>query len=68
VQEFGLLAMYVEHSRGHVPVGQCAFRLSVAALHRAEGFAAMAHFIDALKRDVPIWKRPVFVASTEAPI
>lgn len=67
-QEFGLLAVQVEHSRGRVPVGACAFRLCMAAQHRAEGLAAMAHFIDELKRDVPIWMRPVFAASTEAPI
>ena len=62
---FGLIAICVEHSRGRVPVGQCAFRLRVAATHRQEGLAAMAEFIDRLKQDVPIWKTPVFASPVE---
>jgi len=57
---FALLAIHVEHSRGRVPVGACAFRLEVAALHRREALAALAEFIDTMKQDVPIWKRPVY--------
>ncbi len=59
LRSFGLLAVSVAHSRGRVPVGQCAFRLSVAAAHRAEALRAVEAFIDRLKRDVPIWKTPV---------
>lgn len=53
----GLLAVRVWHSEGRVPVGACSFRLEVASAHRAEGLAAMGWFIDAMKRDAPIWKR-----------
>lgn len=53
---FGLLAIAVEHSVGWVPAGACSFRLQVASRHRKEALAAMDWFIDALKRDVPIWK------------
>ena len=56
---FGLLALCVEHSYGRVEVGQCAFRLQVAAVHRQEALAAMACFIDRLKQEVPIWKTAV---------
>lgn len=56
-RRFGLLAAFVEHSRGKVPVGRCSFRLQVASSHRKEALAAMDYFIDRLKRDVPIWKR-----------
>src|SRR5512143_2208586 len=59
VRKAGLLALSVEHSRGRVPVGQCAFRLRLAGVHRAEALHAVATFIDRLKQDVPIWKRPV---------
>ena len=55
-----LLAVSVVHSRGRVPVGQCAFRLQVVGTHRAEALRAVAEFIDRLKRDVPIWKTPVY--------
>ncbi|MBS0195148.1 MAG: molybdenum cofactor biosynthesis protein MoaE [Planctomycetes bacterium] len=52
----GLLYLSVVHSRGEVSVGACSLRVIVAAPHRAEALAAMAEYIDRLKRDVPIWK------------
>lgn len=67
IERFGVLLVIVEHSRGEVPAGACSFRLRVASRHRKEGLAAMDWFIDAMKRDVPIWKSPVFApASTGA--
>ena len=58
--EHGLLAIDVAHSRGRVSVGECSFRLVVASAHRKAALRAMAEFIDRMKQDVPIWKRPVF--------
>ena len=55
-----LTAVIVEHSRGVVPVGRCSFRLRIASTHRKEALEAMDLFIDRLKRDVPIWKQPVY--------
>ena len=60
---FKLIALDVTHSRGYVAVGECSFRLLIASAHRKEALAAMDHFIDALKRDVPIWKKPRFAVS-----
>ena len=57
---FELRAVHVEHSRGRVLVGQCAFRLHIAARHRAEALRAIEIFMDRLKQDVPIWKTPVY--------
>jgi molybdopterin synthase catalytic subunit len=42
-----------------VPVGACSLRLLVAAAHRKPALKAMDEFIDALKRDIPIWKEAV---------
>ena len=56
----GLIAIDVEHSDGRVPVGACSFRLVIEALHRKEALAATDEFIDRMKRDVPIWKMPVW--------
>jgi len=56
-QRFAVLAIRVEHSRGNVPSGHCSFRLRIASTHRKEALAAMDHFIDRLKQDVPIWKQ-----------
>ncbi len=60
LEKHGLLAVCVEHSRGHVPVGRCSFRLRIASTHRKEALRAMDAFIDQLKQDVPIWKKPVY--------
>ena len=62
VARHGLLGLCVEHSSGRVGVGECSFRLRIAARHREEGLAAMAAFIDRLKKDVPIWKAPIWRA------
>ena len=59
-REYGLLALLALHSRGRVGVGEISFVLTILSAHRAEALAAMAAFIDRLKRDVPIWKSPVW--------
>ncbi len=53
----GILGVCVEHSEGFVPVGAVSFRLTIHAEHRKEALAAMDWYIDAMKRDVPIWKK-----------
>jgi molybdopterin synthase catalytic subunit len=65
-RDFGLLGVFVEHSRGRVPVGQCSFRLRVASPHRKEALNAVDYFIDRLKQDVPIWKSPVYADNAAA--
>lgn len=61
-----LLGLRVEHSRGRVPVHACSFRLHIASAHRKAALLAMDEFIDRMKRDVPIWKRPVWSDKSEA--
>ncbi|MBL8745743.1 MAG: molybdenum cofactor biosynthesis protein MoaE [Phycisphaerae bacterium] len=56
----GLESVVALHSRGRVGVGEVSFVLEIRSSRRAEAMAAMADFIDRLKRDVPIWKRPVW--------
>lgn len=65
LREHGLTAIFVEHSTGTVRVGERSFRLVVASSHRAPALSAMAAFIDRMKQDVPIWKRPVFAVVEE---
>ncbi|MEM9251486.1 MAG: molybdenum cofactor biosynthesis protein MoaE [Planctomycetota bacterium] len=59
----GLMAIRVEHSTGRVAVGQTSFRLTVWSAHRKEGIAALDAFIDRMKAEVALWKRPVFAAT-----
>lgn len=65
VARHGLLGLVAEHSRGRVAVGAVSFRLQIAARHRQEALAAMGEFIDTMKRDVPIWKHPVWPSAAE---
>jgi molybdopterin synthase catalytic subunit len=45
------------HRLGWVPTGQCSLYVRVLAAHRSEAFRFCQEAIDALKKDVPIWKK-----------
>ena len=47
----------VLHRLGRVAVGEPSVVIAVSTPHRADAFAACRFLIDALKRDVPIWKQ-----------
>ena len=61
----GLAAIVALHSRGRVAVGRTSFVLRVRSAHRAEALAAVTAFIDRLKREVPIWKHPVWASGEQ---
>ena len=44
------------HRLGWVPVGEVSLYLRITASHRGEAFLFCKETIDAMKRDVPIWK------------
>ena len=56
----GASAIAVVHRTGRVEIGEASVAIAAAAPHRAEAFAACRAVIEALKRDVPIWKKEVF--------
>ena len=66
VGKHALLALDVQHSRGTVAVGEVSLRVRIASAHRRAALEAMGEFLDRLKRDVPIWKKPVFPDDTTA--
>lgn len=53
---WGLHQVLVRHRVGTVPVGEVAVLIGVAAAHREQAFEACRFLIEAIKRDVPIWK------------
>lgn len=57
VERHGLCAVAVEHRIGTVPLSEPSVVIAVSAPHRAEAFAGAREIIDALKAEVPIWKR-----------
>ena len=56
----GLIRVGVTPSRGRVPVGAASLRVEIASPHRAEALETMGRLLDRLKREVPIWKTPVY--------
>ncbi len=51
------LRIAAAHRVGPLAVGDLALVAAVASPHRADSFAALAALIDAIKSEVPIWKR-----------
>ncbi len=54
----------IHHRLGRLDIGDIAVVIAAAAAHRAEAFTACRAAIEALKQDVPIWKREVAVDGT----
>ena len=51
------LTVAAVHRVGELPIGDVALVAAVSAPHRAEAFAACSDLVDAIKAEVPIWKR-----------
>lgn len=49
----------VSHRIGRLSVGSAAVVIAVAATHRDEAFTVCRDVIEAIKRDLPVWKRQV---------
>jgi molybdopterin synthase catalytic subunit len=59
-----VLECMVVHRLGRVPVAEASVAIVVSTPHRADAFAAGQWLIDALKKDVPIWKREAWADGT----
>ncbi|ACQ79949.1 molybdopterin biosynthesis MoaE protein [Beutenbergia cavernae DSM 12333] len=55
--EFDGVRLAAVHATGELRIGDLALAAAVAAPHRAQAFAAAARLVDAIKAEVPIWKR-----------
>ncbi len=62
--EFQVAAVRARHRVGELGIGDCAVWIGVAAAHRAPAFAACQWLIDAIKRELPIWKREHYADGT----
>ncbi|MCT9820892.1 molybdenum cofactor biosynthesis protein MoaE [Microbacterium sp. W1N] len=47
----------VSHRVGRLQVGEAAVVIAVGAAHRGDAFAVCREVIEAIKRDLPVWKR-----------
>lgn len=59
-----LVQCMIVHRLGRVPAGEASVAIVVSTPHRSEAFAAGQWLIDAVKRDVPIWKREQWADGT----
>jgi molybdopterin synthase catalytic subunit len=59
-RRWGIDRFAIVHRVGRVEVGDPSVVIAVSAVHRREAFEACRYVIDALKRDIPIWKKEVF--------
>jgi len=49
----------VSHRIGRLGVGDAAVVIAVASPHRAEAFEVCREVIEAIKRELPVWKRQI---------
>ena len=61
----GVRALAVSHRIGPLRIGDVALACAVAAEHRREAFDACSELVDAVKRELPVWKRQEFADGTE---
>ncbi|MET0736378.1 MAG: molybdenum cofactor biosynthesis protein MoaE [Microbacterium sp.] len=60
------VAVAVSHRVGRLAVGDAAVVIAVASAHRAEAFEVCRSLIEAIKTDLPVWKRQVEADGTTA--
>ena len=57
---WSIVRLAIVHRIGAVAVGEPSVVIAVTCPHRSDAFESCRWLIDALKRDVPIWKREVW--------
>ncbi|MFP1603348.1 molybdenum cofactor biosynthesis protein MoaE [Microbacterium sp. 2216-1] len=56
----------VSHRTGRLVVGDAAVVIAVASAHRDEAFVVCREVLEAIKRDLPVWKRQIEADGTSA--
>jgi len=64
-QRYDLHGVAIHHRVGRVELGETSVVIAVSAAHRADALAACKDAIDALKDDVPLWKKEVYEGGEE---
>ena len=64
-ERFAIATCAIVHRLGEVPPAEASVAVVVSAEHRGPAFDACRWAMDALKRDVPIWKKERFEGGGE---
>ena len=59
-ERFDVCEVAIVHRLGRLAVGECSVAIVVSAPHRAAAFDACRWIIEAIKKDVPIWKKDIW--------
>jgi len=58
---WGLKKTLLVHRLGEVHVGEASVVIAVSAPHRREAFEACSWIMDCVKKDVPVWKKDIWI-------
>jgi molybdopterin synthase catalytic subunit len=62
---YELCKVAISHRQGRVEVGETSVAIAVSAPHRQDALAACADAIEALKAQVPLWKKELYADGEE---
>jgi molybdopterin synthase catalytic subunit len=62
--EAEVLGLAVSHRVGRLAVGEAAVVAAVATAHRAEAFDVCRALVEAVKAELPVWKREILADGT----
>jgi len=62
---YNVTSVAIHHRIGTVAVGETSVAIAVSAPHRADALAACRDAIDALKEQVPLWKKEIYEGGEE---
>ena len=65
MRPYALCKVAMWHRLGRVEVGETSVAIGVSAPHRQDALAACADAIEALKAQVPLWKKELYVGGEE---
>ena len=57
--------IFLEHTKGYVPVGEISILIAVGAGHRDEAFKICRYILEEIKHQSPIWKKEHYIEGTE---
>ena len=49
--------VFIEHIKGHIPLGEISILIAVACKHRDQAYELSRFFIEEIKKKTPIWKK-----------
>jgi MoaE-MoaD fusion protein len=64
-ERYDVCAVAVTHRVGRVEIGETSVAIAVSAPHRQDALAACRDVIDALKEQVPLWKKELYEGGEE---